>query len=486
MPFRLVSCARAARGFRKYRIITFLGLALAALPMAVGANAQGRSERPRSLTVEPSSVDLVVQVNRLLGSCDGSCAIRIPCGNYAVTGGTIEINSPGVSLLGEDRGCVRIQYAGTVFLRRTSAQDFFLPAGKVGGFTLTCSNAQAHCIEAGGMTGFDLEDVTLVGPAGMTNGFFAQAGQSEGLHFESRHDWMERGLLRNVQIGGFQTNVHFVKPATGASGSFGYWLVDGLWTNQGSNVSAHPGPASCEAGSSTPSFGVVIDAGTSVYNTLGWSGQVNSGCTTAADEYFRVGGTFTGVGFHVTGENTGKPVTYAHVLSGGVMQMQGDSNFFGGAVKVDAPNTANGMPSFWVRPTAGLAGVNKGVAPSPVMDWNGSGQPAQIVPAEFLEPDNPAVTAFVGYVERRDGASAPLPVYDARTSFCAATLTPYASVDKARPTWCVDGSGNETVHGTANAAGFAVNGTPGFTGSKKVGACTLVIQGGLIVDVTGC
>ena len=38
----------------------------------------------------------------------------------------------------------------------------------------------------------------------------------------------------------------------------------------------------------------------------------------------------------------------------------------------------------------------------------------------------------------------------------------------------------------ASQQGFSVNGSGGFTGTKQIGSCTLVIQGGIITNVSGC
>lgn len=437
-----------------------------------------------------SSADLVTQANALLTSCAGTCEIHIPCGTYAVVSGTITITNPGVSIIGDGRSCVFINYAGENFLNRNSNSGlFFLPAAKISGFTLTCSSSSAQCIEAGDMTGFDLEDISLVGPAGATNRYFWLAGSSQGMVFQNNRQWMERAIIRNVHIGGFATNVHFLAPTPTGTGtdSFGYWQVNGLWSNQGSNTSM-AAPPTCGNTGGVQSYGVVVDAGASVYNVLGWTGNVNSGCTTTADEYFHVQGTLQGVGFGITGENSGTAVTFAHVVgSTGALQFQGNYNVFAGRVVVDTIHYTNGLPAFWVRPTAGLAGVNQGVGGAgTIANWNGSGQTVNITPAEYLENDNPAVPAFMGYVEQTNGASSPIPVYDPRMSYCIGTNATYAPPTSVNPTWCVDGSGNESVKGQANATGFAVNGVVGFTGTKTSGSCTFVIKGGIITNVTGC
>jgi hypothetical protein len=466
-----------------------------AIPLALGW-CQGAASQGSALSVfsvNPSSgADLVTQANSLIRECAGRCEIHIPCGHYAVSSGTITITNPGASIVGDGRSCVFIDYAGPNFLKRSSsAEMFFLPAAKIAGFTLTCSSSSSQCIEAGDVTGFDLEDVSLVGPAGATNAHFRLAGSSQGMVFQNSRQWMERALIRNVHIGGFATNIHFAAPTGTGTQSFGYWQVSGLWSNLGSNTAV---PPACGNTRGAQSYGMAVDAGAAVYNVIEWTGSFNSECTTAADEYFRIAGTFQGVGFEIAGENSGAAVTFAHVVGQtGEFQFQGGYNVFGGGVAVDAIHYPNALPAFWVRPTAGLAGVNGGVkGAGSIANWNGSGQPVVITPSEYLENSNPAVPAFVGYVERPDGASSPLPVYDSRMSYCIGTIAPYAAPTNVQATWCVDGRGNESIKGDATAtgkvtaAGFAAGGVAGFTGTKRVGSCTLDIKGGIITSVSGC
>lgn len=50
----------------------------------------------------------------------------------------------------------------------------------------------------------------------------------------------------------------------------------------------------------------------------------------------------------------------------------------------------------------------------------------------------------------------------------------------------VDGNGNAMFQGTLEAGHLRVNGAPGYTGTKRIGSCTLSITQGLITGVSGC
>ena len=292
---------------------------------------------------------------------------------------------------------------------------------------------------------------------------------------------------------------------------------------------------------------MVIDSSAQVYNALGWAQQVNSGGTTVTDEYFRVAGLFTGVGFAFTGENSGAPVTLAHVLNGGQFLFAGAFNTFAGRVLVDAVNPV--IPPFQIYPSAGLNGIaNSIVGGGTMANFGGSGQTVGVFPTEALQKSSPAIVAQMGYVEASSGASSPFFVYDARIPLCMATLVGGSTgqaMNAAATTTCFDGSGNITTPGFVQAGylksnlifadnllvnaspaattilklqngygvvghtfdtqgnatfigiakanlvnsvtGYQFNGTAGFTGTLVTSTtCSVIVQGGIITGKTGC
>jgi len=53
-------------------------------------------------------------------------------------------------------------------------------------------------------------------------------------------------------------------------------------------------------------------------------------------------------------------------------------------------------------------------------------------------------------------------------------------INKFSPAYTLD------VNGEVNASGYRVGGFAGYSGTKVAGACTLVIAGGLVIDISGC
>ena len=371
----------------------------------------------------------------------------------------------------------------------------------------------SECITIGSVLGMNLHDVNLYGPGDPASNFDSQG--AEALVFQNVNNWMERWRITNVNIGGFAISLHFKTPVlprqlytlvtSGGSGyttiptltfpppplqggvtatgtvsiangsvqqvlmtsngygytsvpqptlsygdarittymgsgtdSYGYGRVQGLWTNQG----AH-------------SFGVRIDPGANVYNLLGFDYQVNSGHTTAADEYFSIAGNFTGVGFHVESENAGAPFTFAHVYSTGHMQFEGTFNGFG------LENTVRADPgaTFSVLPASNFADTMSGFGS--LADYAGTGKTVALYPTQQLQQENPYVTAGQGYVAS-GSATAPVFLHDPQMPICFGTI-PAAAVGQPmsnlRTTFCVFGNGDLHTPGGAVLGGSLAAGS---------------------------
>jgi hypothetical protein len=392
--------------------------------------------------VDPAStVDLVAQVNALFASCNYVCQVHIPAGTYNVANGTILLHHATQSLTGDGKDKVRITYAGTNFLdwRYDASTYDFNASGEVSGFTVTCTNPAATCMTGGSTIGATWRDLNVYGPGGIVSA--GAVGTSQAFVFTNTFNWMERWTLRNINIGGFQTNLHFTRPA-GGTDSFGYGTVDGVFTNQG----AH-------------SQGVVVDPGASVYNALMWRYQVNSGGTTEADEYFHVGGWLQGVGFALTGENAGAPVTAFHTTPTGCLRFEGDNNLFAGTLKAEGNHC--GYPAIWIRPAAALNGINGEVAGAgTIVGSNGKTQ--VVLPGELMNESNPHEAAMTGWLQDvADGWSAPFLAFDPDMSYCEFTRPEYAAFNALNWVRCVDGGGNETTKGSVTSPAITA-GSGGF------------------------
>lgn len=405
-------------------------------------------------TVDPrSAADLITQVNTLAQLCGFRCTIHIPAGEYTVHAGTILIHHNGLSLIGEGRNSTIIHYAGTNFLdARLDAQTYgasFQGGGTIGGFTLYCTNAQVRCITSGSILGERWQELSVFGPGGIT-GAPPPGSNAEGFVLQNTFNWTERTVFRDIMIGGFNANFHFKAPIAPGVESFGYSLFDGIWTNQ-----------------STGSKNFQIDYGASVYNVLGFTMQFNSQGTTVADEVFSIGGTFTGVGFHVTGENTGALMTFAHIACSGAMQFSGDYMIFYGEVVSDCvQGKEHTREPFRVTPVAGLAGVRGSLSGNALIPgFTALGElPAQtlrLYPSTPFNLVNPNANAYTGFVANAIGRVAPISVFDPEVPWCVATRLAYRQPGEITPRLCLDGAGNLAASGVLRApAVVTTRGTP--------------------------
>jgi hypothetical protein len=415
----------------------------------------------QSYSVDPrSDVDLIRQVNALALRCNFSCTVHIPAGNYTVADGTILVHHNGLSIVGDGPNNTIIHYAGLNFLDsrldRVTYGPSYYGSGTIGGFTIYCTNPNVRCMTGGSVLGQHWEDLSVIGPGGLT-GSPPVGANAEGFTFWNTYNWMERTVFRDITIGGFSTNFHFMAPK-GGTDSFGYMLFDGVWSNQGAR-----------------SHNFVVDAGASVYNALGFTMQDNSGGTTLKDEVFSIAGAFTGVGFHFTGENAGAPMTFAHVACGGHMIFEGDYNIFFGEAVADCPETTrdNG-DAFRISPSAGLAGIRGSISGNPVLaNTTALGlmpeQTLRLWPYEAFNRVNPYGVAYTGFAADKQGFVSPITVFDPAVPWCIATREHYASEGQIMPKLCLDGRGDLVA--TGSIAGSSVKTSRGTPKSSHE-ACT--------------
>lgn len=408
------------------------------------------------LYVDPtSSVGLIQQINGLIASCSGNCIIHIPSKSTAYYSGTgtIFVTTSNISIEGDSMGTVIINDTNTTpFLdvhEGTLAFDV-TKGGTFGGFTVNCTNWASTCITAGDAVGPKFHDISLLGPSGCCNAILPPSGTtntSQAMVFVNTNHWMERWVLRNVVIGGFHTVLHFENPtfSGGAGDSFGYGLVDGVWTGQGSG-----------------DLGVVIDSQANVYNMLGFKYQFNSGFTTAGDgtTVFVVSTSqFNGVGFNVTGENGGTPFIFAHIMTGGHMLFEGDYNIFGppntGGVVIDTPNTGDFNLPFYIGPRLGTMYHSAG---SPVLaNYDGSGQSFNVHPFEIPDLTSDSIASRFGYlISTTTNKNSPYIAFDIASKFCLFTRNEFLAESALVPVWCTDGNGNTNQNGQVVASGLTV------------------------------
>lgn len=387
----------------------------------------------QTFAVDPhSSVDLITQVNALALGCNFACTVRIPAGEYTVATGTILVHHNALSIVGDGRNNTIIHYAGLNFLdSRLDAATYgpsYSGSGLIGGFTVYCTNPNVHCITTGSVLGQRWQDITLVGPGTLT-GSPPVGAHAEAFTIQNTYNWMERTVFRDLTLGGFSSNFHFLAPTPGGTNSFGYMLFDGIWTNQGPR-----------------SHNFVVDPGAAVYNTLGFTMQVNSGATSTQDEVFSISGEFSGVGFHVTGENAGAPITFAHVHCNARMNFEGDYNVFFGEAISDCPQGKRDTGAqFRIGPNSGLAGIRGSMAGNPTLANTTalgqiSAQDLVIWPYEDFNRSNPYAIAYTGFAAGRSGVS-PISVFDPNVPWCVATRGLYTGEGQIDPKLCLNGAG---------------------------------------------
>lgn len=427
-------------------------LSLLTLPAAAQVN-----------TVDPHApADLITQVNALAAACGYRCTVHIPAGDYTVQSGTILIHHNGLSLQGEGRGATVIHYAGLNFLDArldaTTYDPSYLGAGTISGFSVLCTNPQVRCITSGSILNERWMDLSVYGPGGIT-GSPPPGADAQGFVFQNTHNWTERTIFRDIAVGGFNQNFHFMAPKPGGTDSFGYFLFDGLYTAQ-----------------SARSHSFTVDQGAGLYNVLGFSMQFNSGGTTDADEVFTINGAFTGTGFHVTGENAGARITFAHIGCGGALTFSGDYNiFFGGIVTDCRQGPDHHAEPFRVSPYAGLGGIQYslgGLAQVPAFNFLGQASPQtlNLWPSDAFNRQNPYTNAYQGFVGTAGGRVSPITVYDPDVPWCVATRTPYTQPGQITPRLCLDGAGNLTTTGDLHTPALI---TTHPTPATSHEACTL-------------
>jgi len=432
--------------------------------------------------VDPTStVDLITQINTLFTQCSLVCKVVIPAGNYGAgfttpvgtdgTNPTVLIHSATQTLEGDGKDKVRITYAGLNFLdwrysgacaseTSTSCYDFNA-SSTVGGFTITCTNRAAQCLTGGSTIGAHWKNINVYGPTGIVSlGTLTPtlpANTAQGFVFQNTYQWMERWQMEDVNIGGFQIAIHFMAPTGAGTNSYGYGKLSGVWTNQGA-----------------ASQGVVVDSGANVYNLLGFDYQFNLGGTTAGDgtAIFYILGTFTGEGFHVTGENAGFPYMFAH-LSGGLMLFNGDYDIEGpppanGNIQVDTVTSGGVAISygptipFYIGPQMGARFTTSGIPL--LVNYDGSGESFVVNPIYVPDFTTNQVAGRFGYLySTTTNKNTPYIATDVNSKFAIFTRNEFSTEAALTPRWTVDGSGN-----TSSVVRFSVTAP---TGSVPPQAC---------------
>jgi hypothetical protein len=404
--------------------------------------AQGAVSPVNALTniryADPTStIDLIDQVNTLFADCSDACEVHIPAGNYGpgfttpvgtdALHPTILLSKSTQRLVGDGQRITNITDTNALpFIDGHVAPFNINPGVVISGFTISCTNTAAICITAGDAFGFRIRDLEMIGPGGQTNA--TSSGTSQAIVLINKLGWFERWKFDDVVIGGFHTNLHFEKPAGGTE-SFGYGQAEQVTSNMGCG-----------------DHGVQIDSGANVYNTIKFEYQFNYDCkgVTTGTEVFTVGGSFAGQNFHVTGENTDKHYTFAHVLNGGHFFFEGDYDVFGipttGLVITDATQPADGQVPFYIGTQVGTTFKTAGI---PLLsNYDGSGESFRVIPVE-VPTNSGEQAARMGYLTSTTSAKGSVyDAFEAGSKRCHFVRNQFQNEAALTPVWCVDAAGN--------------------------------------------
>lgn len=384
-----------------------------------------------------SATSLITQVNALFTACGSNCEVHIPPhdasgGCYTVTSGTIIMNAPGQSLIGDGMGKVCINYAGTNFLDARLASGTYAAqstTGAVSGFTLTCSNTAAKCMSGGSWVGFQWgidHDLDIVGPGGLFSD--TPIGTSQCLYEQNTFDWYERGSV-DFSCEGVQTWLTLDTPGGSGTQSYEY--------NQ-FNLTGSLG-----LGATAVKLGA--NAQVEHFRSFHLQFNVNGNGTGAQPVIFDIGANaiLNGGDGVIVGEGGTQPYTMAHVRAGGFAQVEGSITTFASPTYViDALGTGS-YPWNW-GPAAGNGLLYSTAGPPVLTHFPLSTSTINFdVHAAHLG----SLTANSDYMEgmlqdTTNGFSTPFRAGNSNEYICDANYNSFGNLNSLVARACSDGFGN--------------------------------------------
>ena len=173
---------------RAQKIVTFVLLVVGAALMSAPAIAQTATSCSMYANDGQGS-DLGAKINNIIEQSHGRCQILIKVGTYD-TSTTVNITTPGISLIGAGSALTVINYKGKGDFIRWQINPFTIEmAGTVSGMTINGTSAGASGIHLGDIVGPKIHDVTL---AGFTGG--------SGLWQDNYVKWTERYVYTAVRL----------------------------------------------------------------------------------------------------------------------------------------------------------------------------------------------------------------------------------------------------------------------------------------------
>lgn len=162
-------------------------------------------------------------------SSRGGVAAKIPCGSYTL-GSTVTMALPTQSLIGENEGCVHLNYIGTSSAIIWQMSPFTTnPAGEMSGFTLICLSAAQNGILSGQIVGSWMHNIDVSG--------CTQAGAA-AIHLHNAGTfttWTERNHygpeLSTGGIGANRNAIGFLLSSDNPADSFGYNVFEDIKVN---------------------------------------------------------------------------------------------------------------------------------------------------------------------------------------------------------------------------------------------------------------
>lgn len=193
--------------------------------------------------------DIGAQVNNAINDCipapgvPAECLILVPAGlfNY---GTTIQIRSPGISLVGAGSFATTLNYEGTGDAIQWQIEPFNVEqAGRISGFTIFGGGGARNGIHSGSIVGAQFDDLHITGFVGSgAAGILLENADTAGSSTSGPCCWTERNLFTRVHLD--NNSIGLRMAVNGGTNSFGYNRFLDLRMNVNSGqigISAEPG-----------------------------------------------------------------------------------------------------------------------------------------------------------------------------------------------------------------------------------------------------
>ncbi|HLJ88723.1 MAG TPA: hypothetical protein VKZ53_18030, partial [Candidatus Angelobacter sp.] len=170
--------------------------------------------------------DMGAQINNAISDCVpgapvAECLVLVPPGNFNFST-TIEITSPGISLVGAGSFATTLNYIGSGDAIRWQMAPFTTEqAGRISGFTIGGTSGAQNGIHSGSIVGAQFDDLHVTGFTGTRSaGILLENANTEGSGQSFPCCWTERNLFTRVHVD--NNSIGLRMAINGGTNSFGY------------------------------------------------------------------------------------------------------------------------------------------------------------------------------------------------------------------------------------------------------------------------